>query len=239
MIDVIVTNLNRPKATKLTIEALLRANDDIRVILINNYFVYKPDIETDRLVIKNLSENLGQAGAVNIGLEMSKTEYVVFMHNDIIINDKNWISKAADFLKENKEAGLVDTYGWKVVDGKVRNITSLRGHEKQKVKELTHDFEEVLRTDSFSSIFKNDGIRADERYCRTCCGIWIDILSRGLKLYVMKLEDGIHLKDKEKYIALDSKGNKKLQQRLKRYYKNQRRNVRLTKLAEKGVECII
>lgn len=220
MIDVIVVNLNRPNETTQTINALLKANDNIRVILVNNGSIRKPPIfPSGRITIIDLRENLGQATGVNVGLDVTKSEYVCFMHNDIIVNDKNWIAKAVNFLKNNKQAGLVDVYGWKIINEKLHSITSMRGHLK--VTEPSCDFEEVQRTDEMANIFKNDGLRADERYLRTCCGVWIDVLGRGQKLYVIKLEDAEHFSTSEE--------NKE------RGMMENRRDVRLLKLKGYGI----
>lgn len=230
--DVIVTNINRPQKTIQTINALLKANDDIKVILVNNGSICKPKIApSERITIINLKKNLGQAKAVNVGLKVAKSKYVCFMHNDIVINDKNWINKAVNFLKENKQAGLVDVYGWKMVDGKILRISSLRGH-KGTIK-LSYNFEEVSRTDEMANIFKNDGFKADERYGRTCCGIWIDILGKGLKLYVIKLEDAEHSINSEK--ITEKKIGKKSYQKLYVTQKRRRREIRFTKLKEYGL----
>lgn len=231
--DVIITNIDRPKETIKNINALFKANDNIRVILINNGSICKPEITSnERITVINLKENIGQAKAVNIGLEKAKSEYVCFMHNDITINDKNWISKAVNFLKKNKQAGLVDVYGWKMVDGKILRITSLRGHGI--VIKPSCDFEEVSRTDEMANIFKNDGLKADERYGRTCCGVWIDILGKGLKLYVIKLEDAEHSMNSEK--ITEKKIGKKDYQKLYVTQKSLRKNIRLTKLKECGLD---
>ena len=221
MIDVIVVNLNRPKETMQTINALLKANDNTRIILVNNGSISKPNIKTGyRITVIDLKENLGQAAGVNIGLNIAKSEYVCFMHNDIVINDKNWIDRAVNFLKENKQAGLVDVYGWKIIDEKLCNITSMRGHEN--VMKPPSNFFEVQRTDEMANIFKNDGLKADERYLRTCCGVWIDVLGRGQKLYVIKLKDAEHLLTSEENKGSGITAN--------------RRNVRLLKLKGYGID---
>ncbi len=224
MIDVIVVSFNRAKETRKTIEALLKANDDIRIILIDNASTDKHGIEpSDRITVINLDKNIGQARAVNMGLEMATSEYVCFMHNDIVINDKNWIGKAVNFLKENPEAGLVDTYGWKLVNGEVKRVTSLKGFDD--TIEPEEEFTEISRTDETANIFKNDGIKADERYGLTCCGIWIDILAKGKKLYVIKLKDGEHFQSHSRYET------KEIEDR--EYYL--RRNIRIKKLKEAGL----
>ena len=220
MIDVIVVNLNRPEETIQTINALFKANDNIRIILINNGSDRKPCIEsTNRINVINLKKNRGQAKAVNIGLKKAKSKYVCFMHNDIVVNDNNWIAKAVKFLKKNRKAGLIDVYGWKMKDEKLHSITSMRGHSG--VTKPSCDFEEVQRTDEMANIFRNDGLKADERYWRTCCGVWIEVLGRKQKLYVIRLEDAEHIQTSE-----ENKG---------RGITANRRDVRLAKLKKYGI----
>ncbi len=220
MMDVIVVNLNRPKETKKTIDCLLEANDNINIILVNNGSLKKAKHKSKKVKTINLHRNLGQAGGVNMGLKQATSEYVCFMHNDIFIKDKNWIAKAVEFLKSNPEAGLVDIYGWKWIDGRLRHFTSLKGHSRNRPVEPTEEFTEVVRTDEMANIFKNDGLRADVRYRRTCCGVWIDVLGRGKKLYVIKLENGVHSKNSEVNPS---------------YWKFNRKEVRLQKLKEQGL----
>ena len=222
-INVIVVNVNRPIETKQTIKALLLANDDIRIILINNGSKQPINIDDPKVKVINLRQNLGQAKAVNIGLREVKSEYVCCMHNDIIVKDKNWIDRAVDFLKANSDAGLVDVFGWKLLENnEIKRYTSMKGHEQDRATEPPEDFTEVNRTDEMANVFRNDGLWADERYQKTCLGIWIDILARKQKLYVIKLEDATHLRTHE--------ANERSQ-------KLNRTGIRLKKLKEAGLAC--
>jgi len=227
MIDVIVVHVERVEETIKTINALFKANDDIRVILINNGSEHRPKIETtNRIIVVNIKEKLGQAAGVNTGLRIAKSKYVCHMHNDIVINDKNWINKAVNFLKKTRGAGLTDVYGWgKINDGNLMPISSLRGHTAQGAIPPVDEFTEVPRVDEMAQVFKNDGLRADERYLKTCCGIWIDVLARKQKLYVIKLEDAEHLAGHERNPGIKMIEN--------------RRVIRLLKLKEKGLTCVI
>ncbi len=223
--DIIVVDTGRPKCTKLTIEALLKTNDDIRVILVNNGDLY--NLKIDKVNVINLDENLGQAQSTNVGLNVSNSEYVCCMHSDYVVNDKNWISKAVNFLKSNKKAGLVGVFGWKINDeGKFSTVSS----------KTAKGFEEVVRTDCIINIFKNDGIRANENQKVTLTDIWIEILARGKKLYIMQLNDAEHLENK---VALPKiiENDKELKDRhLKCYLRHQRANVMLTRLKEYKLE---
>lgn len=229
-VDVIVVSFNRPHETGQTIKSLLKANDDINVILIDNASTEKPKFKpNERLTVIYLGKNIGQAGAVNLWLRTSRAEYICFMHNDITVKDKNWIRKAVEFLKENPEAGLVDVYGYKNQDGQLTRITSMKGHDYQDIVKPEQDFTEVDRTDEMANIFKNDGYVADERYDLTCCGIWIEVLARGQKLYVIKLDDAEHFKSNSAYPSKEVADQQ--------YWL--RRNIRLRKLKEVGLQDII
>lgn len=230
MIDTIVISYNRPDETRATVETLLEANDDINVILIDNASKQRHNIKpNERLTVINLCKNLGQAGAVNLGLDITKSKYVCFMHNDLVINDKNWIAKAVDFLRQNDSAGLVDVYGYSIIDGAAKRITSLKGHEEQNPIKPVQDFTEVMRTDEMANIFKNDGVRADVRFDMTCCGIWIEALAKGKKLYVINLKDGTHFRTHSEY--------KSKEEAERQYW--YRKNIRIRKLKEAGIDYII
>lgn len=236
IIDVIVVNYNRPYEARLTIKSLLKANDNIRIILVNtSKNVCLDDLPLDKIIELNLYENLGQAKAVNFGIKLTKSKYIMYCHNDIVINDLNWIRKAVNFLKENKEAGLVDVYGWKKKNDRVYTVSSLRPYcERPKDKHIIpeKDFEEVSRADCMANIFKKD-IRADERYGMTCTGVWIEILAKGLKLYVIKIKDGVHLPSRHKFDEIEDPILRKKQ---RKYQKSLNKKIRLLKLREYGLE---
>lgn len=202
--DIVIAGFERAEEAFRTIEALLKANDDIRIIMVHDGSIDKPDLsslDTARIIELHL-ERCGQAKCVNAGLEIVKSEYVAVMHADTIINDKNWVRKAVNFLRANKEAGLISTIGvqFEWVDLQrfyCQFITSLknrRGRFKMYVDiGMDKDFMEVWRTDNVVNIFKV-GIKADERY--GICGVsfWIDVKAKGLKCYVMRFDDAEHLR---------------------------------------------
>lgn len=203
MTDVIIPAFNRPEETFLTIEALLETNDDVQVILVHDGSTEKPDLSSldiNRIVQIDLPHS-GQAKALNAGFKLVKSEYVVVMDNDVIINDKNWVRKAVNFLKTNKEAGLIATIGVAYIYKDplhyyCQYITSLirkRGSFKFYLDiGMNQDFMEVWRTDNVVNIFKT-GIKADERYEIYGLSFWIDVKAKGLKCYIMRFNDGKHL----------------------------------------------
>lgn len=239
LIDVIVVNTNRPYETRLTINSLLKTNDDIRIILVNTHSICKVHLDylpLDKIIEINLYEKCGFAKAINVGIKIARSKYIMYCQNDIVINDSNWVSKAVSFLDENKEAGLVGIYGWKKKNDRIYTVSSLRPYRaRSKDKHMIpeKDFEEVSRTDSMANIFKKDGIRADERYGRTCTGIWIEILGKGLKLYVIKVEDGDDLPSHYKF---DVPEGSTLYKKQRQYQKALRKEIRHLKLKEHSLE---
>jgi len=195
LIDVVVPVLDRPKETFLTVEALLKANDDIRVILIHDGSTEKVNLDilaTDRIVEKDTNARLGHSKALNFGLDLVKSDYVVTMHGDVVVHDKNWVRKAVKFLKENRDVGLIGAVG---VSKERRLVTTLKNVHDRRWKLLIpeEDFTEVVFTDNMVNVFKNIGVRSDERVGLGGVTIWVDFKAMKLKLCVIKFDDAAHL----------------------------------------------
>lgn len=212
MTDIVIPCFGRPKETFLTVEALLKANDDIRVILVHDGGMDKPNLsalDTNRIIQLDLPHG-GQPKALNTAFKLVESEYTIIMHNDVIISDKGWVRKAVNFLKTHKDAGLVCASGtiqvWDNQMSKhvhlISSISRNKGNDREFVKRFNvvrpkEDFTETWRTDSMVNVFKT-GIKADERYgSDMIVGIsfWIDVLAKKLKCYVMKFDDAIHIID--------------------------------------------
>lgn len=221
MIDVIVIGFERPVETFDTIKMLLDVNDDIRVILIHDGSVHRPcldDLDNSKITQVRIKHS-GQPKALNVGLGLVKSEYVVIMHNDILIKDVGWIGNAVKFLRANKEAGLVCSLGWQVIYNgllhspfhsvsSLKNLVNCENHSSPK-----EDFKEVWKTDSHINIFKT-GIKADERYGLVGASFWVDVKAKGLKCYVMRFDDSLHIlgssKDLEVYKKLTTHAKERL-----------------------------
>ncbi len=192
--DVIIGVVDRLDETLQTISALFETNNNIRIILVNDSPI-PIDISNDKIILINTGGRIGQAKSVNKGLDASTSEYVVVMHNDIVIKDKDWINKAIGFLKNNPQAGLITDLGWQLKDGHLPYIaisSTKEGGNCYSQLPMNEDFIEVYNTDNILSVFKNDGVRADERYGLGSYSLWIDFKAKGLKCYVMKFADSEH-----------------------------------------------
>lgn len=212
--DAIIVNYNRPKETTLTIKSLKANNKLNSIILIDNGskdLDYLNDLQVDK-IIKNKT-NIGQAAATNQGHALAYSKYILTMHNDVVVNDCNWIGRAIDFLEQNKKAGLISLAGWK---GTAHNsiITSLLDILKSyphaiKYFDSEGEFIKVCRVDSVVSIYRNLGINADIHFGAVGTSFFLEYLHLGYEIYVMKVKNGIHLKGS----SMDYKSKEFLRQR--------------------------
>lgn len=94
MIDIIVPVWNLLEKTKLFIKSL-EGQDDFNLIIIDNasgedtkvFFSEIGDIINNVRIITN-KENLGYVKAINQGLEVSRSPFVLFANNDIILSNR-------------------------------------------------------------------------------------------------------------------------------------------------------
>jgi len=63
-------------------------------------------------VIRN-ARNIGVRDGINQIWENAKSEYILLMHNDVLILEKDWDLKVKKAFKNNPEAGIVGCYGSK------------------------------------------------------------------------------------------------------------------------------
>lgn len=188
--DVIMVTLDRPEETIKTLNCLFE-NKNIHVIIIDNGskdLNYLKNYEVE--IIEN-SKNVGVTKAVNQGLEIADSKYIVIIHNDITVS-KGWIDKAIKFMNSHPEAGIIGTSGWTEINSNgfcdTKNIVT--GIAKYNYK-FKSDFTEVAVTDGQCNLIRNIGIKLDEDY-----GLMhfydkdLSLLYRkyGYKSYVIKAE---------------------------------------------------
>lgn len=195
-IDAITVNHNRAEKTILTINSLKENNELNSIILVDNGSddtAYLDDLEVDK-VIKN-SINIGQAAALNQGFVYAKSKYILAMHNDIVINEPDWVGKAIDFLDNNEKAGFICLVGWRRNETKISSLESVVKSypEAAKLFDSEGDFVEVTGTDSFMNIYRNLGIKANICFNLAGVSFFLNYLSLGYKLYVMRVSNGTHL----------------------------------------------
>jgi GT2 family glycosyltransferase len=88
MIDIIIPNYNGNKYLKECIDSLYtQTYPNFRIIIIDNASTdsdYKWLNQYENIVFKKLDKNYGFDRAVNEGIKLSNTEYVVLLNNDTV-----------------------------------------------------------------------------------------------------------------------------------------------------------
>jgi|GEM_PF-2348977 len=108
MVSVIIVTFNNLDYTKLCIEGIYEktAYPNLEVIVVDNastdgtreYFSKLQTTHSDIKIIFN-EENLGFAKANNMGVEVSRGEYIIFLNNDTVVT-RGWISELIKYFKD-------------------------------------------------------------------------------------------------------------------------------------------
>src|SRR5690606_2699970 len=109
--DIIIPSWNMSEVAIKCLLSIKKYSKNYRVIFVDNgsteeefskiYDVLKT---MSHLLIKN-SKNLGFVKAVNQGIKLSTSDFVIFMNNDTEAVE-NWLEKLAQPLIENEEVGV-------------------------------------------------------------------------------------------------------------------------------------
>ncbi len=185
-------NVRRFEEANNTLNSLCRYNNNIRPIVIENKDQTEP-YDMSPILIHN-KETTGMAISLNKGLAIANSKYLVMTHNDVVINDPEWIARARNFLDNHKEYGLVAVVGWKVPGGKEGLVSSLSNVLRNYPEAMpTEQITEVVHTDNIANVCRNIGFRADERFGQVGTAFWTEYRHLNYKLAVMKVADGNHI----------------------------------------------
>jgi hypothetical protein len=66
------------------------------------------------IVIDNSDAKYSIFEAYNIGIKKSKSGFLCFLHDDILIHTEDWGVKLKNIFKENKNVGLIGVAGSKI-----------------------------------------------------------------------------------------------------------------------------
>lgn len=122
-IDVIIAVYNQLAYTKLAVESMLSNADAslVELTIVDNGS--RPDVKAyfDSLrdsvpitYIRNAS-NLGPIKAINQGIKASHDDYVMVIHNDVIILEKGWIEKILSVMEKDPAIGIAGLAGRKEI----------------------------------------------------------------------------------------------------------------------------
>lgn len=113
MLSIIIVNFKNPPLLRLCLKSLTHAisdDFDYEVIIVDS----ASSIETRNLVkeefpkcrILSFKENIGYTKAVNEGIRSSHGDFILILNPDIILL-KNAVEDMYEFMKENKQVGLL------------------------------------------------------------------------------------------------------------------------------------
>ena len=166
VIDVIIPVLDRKEQTIQTLNVLFANNDNINVIIVDNGSDDLSYLKKFKVKIVKNKTNLGVIKALNQGLILTKSKYFVVMHNDLIFNTKDWISKAIDYMENDATIGIVGVSGWTEIQdhGEYLPKNVVSSIDKYSNNKPKGDFEEVVITDGCCNVIRNIGLTYDENY---------------------------------------------------------------------------
>jgi len=153
--------------------------------------------------IDNLIDKLSITQAYNKGIEKSKFDYQLFIHEDIIFHTLNWGEILLSIFRENCRIGLIGIAGAKYkslvpsafwhTEEKMLNINLIQHYKNKKTSLLYKGFEnknleEVVVIDGvFIALKKSTGVKFNENIKGFHCydlGISIDTLEKKHLIYV-------------------------------------------------------
>lgn len=106
MIDIVIPNYNGNKYLKECIDSLYtQTYSNFRIIIIDNCSTdsdYKWLDNYKNLIFKKLDKNYGFDKAVNEGIKLSNSEYVVLLNNDTVAK-KNWLDELIKCIESDKK----------------------------------------------------------------------------------------------------------------------------------------
>ncbi len=121
--SIIIAVWNQLSYTKLTVESILKNTPAsmFEFVVIDNGS--KPDVrayfdsmrdKVDLNYIRN-DENLGPIRAINQGIKAARGDYIVVIHNDVIILENGWLEKIKDAMAKDPKVGIVGLAGRKEI----------------------------------------------------------------------------------------------------------------------------
>ncbi|WP_286316839.1 glycosyltransferase family 2 protein [Romboutsia ilealis] len=105
MIDIVIPNYNGNKYLKKCIDSLYsQTYCNFRIIIVDNASTdsdYKWLNPYNNLIFKKLDENYGFDKAVNEGIKLSNSEYIVLLNNDTVAKE-NWLEELVTCIEREK-----------------------------------------------------------------------------------------------------------------------------------------
>ena len=206
-VDIIVLNFEGLKFTKMLVESLYKNTEyPFNLIIVDNaseeegtkeFFEELKNKYNNVIIHYNTKRDNGFAEGCNAGLRYSSSEYAMFLNNDILIPEKDWLTKLVESLERDP---LVAIVGCKLLypDETIQqagcslsfsffrtgNVWDHRGRFESREKHS--EVEELMGVTFACILFKKELFgRIDESYltgsfedCDKCC----EVRSKGYKI---------------------------------------------------------
>lgn len=102
---IVLTQGKRPEQLKNAINSILgQSNVETDLVVVGNG--YDPAQLTDQKTVF-LKENLGIPAGRNAGVKSVSGEYLLFLDDDVVLTDQDFLEQAARYFKENSKVGLI------------------------------------------------------------------------------------------------------------------------------------
>jgi hypothetical protein len=160
-------------------------------------------IEYEIIKIDNSVENLAITKVYNIGIQKSKFEYLLFVHEDVLFHTTNWGQIIVDILDSNSKFGIIGVAGAKYkskfpsafwhTEKELLSFNLIqhyphRPKEHIKLGSFEDHIEKVVAIDGvFIALRKSIGVHFNEEISGFHCydlGISIDVLEKGYQIVV-------------------------------------------------------
>lgn len=105
IVTIIIPNYNNIELLKKTLNSIYKYYNDTKTIVVDNNS--KEDVQKiikcfDNVELINLDKNYGFAKAVNEGIKLSNSEFVVLLNNDVEV-EKGWLESLLDLIKNDEK----------------------------------------------------------------------------------------------------------------------------------------
>ena len=122
-ISIIIAVWNQLAYTKLTVDSILKNSTQMpyELVIVDNGS--KPDVKAyfdsitdtaDVNYVRN-NENLGPIKAINQGIKAVRYDYIMAIHNDVIILEAGWLGKIVSVMDADPRIGIVGIAGRKEI----------------------------------------------------------------------------------------------------------------------------
>lgn len=179
--SVIIPLYNNAEYTKLCVNSLYDSTDcDFELILVDNASSdetpeYLKELQKRRnnIVVITNKVNLGFPGAVNIGIKVSRGEYLVIANNDLLFT-RGWLERMIELAEHNSQFGIVGPVSnfvsglQLVTDAVYKDVPALNKFAAERKKEFNGDFILFPRVAFLCTLIKREVIEKlgglDERF---------------------------------------------------------------------------